>query len=1175
MKTLTRELKTLPKIKEAFDQLHTKKAAYSITGCTDSSKLHLMSCLGEGFKFVLIIAPDDLRVRQIMEDYKLFDKEIIQYPAKDLMFYRADIKGYELARERMKCLRRILENQSATIVTTFDSLMAHQTPLEVLKNNILHISVQSTVEEKALAKKLVMMGYEKSYKVEQPGQFSIRGGIVDIFELTEENPYRIELWGDDVDSIRSFDVGSQRSVESLENIVIYPATEMILTDEEISAGISKITDEASVQAKKLRDSFFTEAAHKVETDIKALREEVLEFKNLVNLDSYMDYFFEKPGTFLSLFSRDDSVIFIDEPLRVANHAKSVETEFNDSMSHRLEKGYVIPGQMNILCPAEEIRAKIADFPVAMFEELKLLSPFDNLKDIETIELKTKPIQSYNNSFEALVRDITKYHEQKYKVILLSGSGTRAQRLASDLQDHDFLAFYSDNSDRELIAGEIETFHGYISKGYEFPDIKLAVISETDIFGQRHNKRKRKRYDGQSIREFAELSIGDYVVHEYHGLGIYRGIEQIVTEGITKDYIKVEYREGGNLYVLASNLSVLQKYASADAKPPKLSKLGTQEWVKTKEKVKVATELVAKDLVELYAKRQQIAGYKFGPDTVWQREFEEMFPFRETEDQLQAIEETKKDMESSKIMDRLICGDVGFGKTEVAIRAAFKAVQEGKQVVFLVPTTILAQQHYDTFRERMKDFPIRVDLLSRFRTTSEIKSTLSDLKKGFVDIVIGTHRVLSKDVEYKDLGLLIIDEEQRFGVSHKEKIKKLKEPVDVLTLTATPIPRTLHMSLIGIRDMSVLEEAPEERQPIQTYVMEYNEEMVREAIVRELARGGQVYYVYNRVNNIAEVAAEIARLVPEARVTFAHGQMPEKDLEYVMYQFINHEIDVLVSTTIIETGMDISNVNTMIIHDSDRLGLSQLYQLRGRVGRSNRTAYAFLMYRKDRLLSGEAEKRLSAVREFTDLGSGYKIAMKDLEIRGAGNLLGKSQHGHMQAVGYELYCKMLQEAVLNLKGIETMVDFDTSVDLEADAYIPSEYIVNEVQKLDIYKRIAAIENDAEQRDMRDELMDRFGAIPTCADNLLRIATIRARAHELFFTEVRGKNGVIVFTVKKDAKLNPNGVIGLFEKYPRLSFSNKSYQFVLKYDETGFPEKDEKVLLNTVEDILRSMHAFLAV
>lgn len=1175
MKTLTRELKTLPKIKEAFDQLHTKKAAYSITGCTDSSKLHLMSCLGEGFKFVLIIAPDDLRVRQIMEDYKLFDKEIIQYPAKDLMFYRADIKGYELSRERMKCLRRILENQSATIVTTFDSLMAHQTPLEVLKNSIMHISVQSTVDEKALSKKLVMMGYEKSYKVEQPGQFSVRGGIVDIFELTEENPYRIELWGDDVDSIRSFDVGSQRSIESLESIVIYPATEMILTDEEISAGISKITDEASKQAKKLRDSFLTEASHRVETDIKALREEVLEFKNLVNLDSYMDFFFEKPGTFLSLFSQEDSVIFIDEPLKVASHAESVETEFKDSMSHRLEKGYVIPGQMNILCPTEEIRAKIAGFPFAMFEELKVSSPFDKLKDIESIELKVKPIQSYNNSFEALVRDITKYHEQKYKVILLSGSGTRAQRLASDLQDHDFIAFYSDNSDRELVAGEVETFHGYISKGYEFPDIKLAVISETDIFGQRQNKRKKKRYDGQSIREFTELSIGDYVVHEYHGLGIYRGIEQIVTEGITKDYIKVEYREGGNLYVLASNLSVLQKYASADAKTPKLSKLGTQEWVKTKEKVKAATELVARDLVELYAKRQQIAGYRFGPDTVWQREFEEMFPFRETEDQLQAIEETKKDMESSKIMDRLICGDVGFGKTEVAIRAAFKAVQEGKQVVFLVPTTILAQQHYDTFRERMKDFPIRVDLLSRFRTTSEIKTTLSDLKKGFVDIVIGTHRVLSKDVEFKDLGLLIIDEEQRFGVSHKEKIKKLKESVDVLTLTATPIPRTLHMSLVGIRDMSVLEEAPEERQPIQTYVMEYNEEMVREAIVRELARGGQVYYVYNRVNNIAEVAAEISRLVPEARVTFAHGQMPEKDLEYVMYQFINHEIDVLVSTTIIETGMDISNVNTMIIHDSDRLGLSQLYQLRGRVGRSNRTAYAFLMYRKDRLLKEEAEKRLSAIREFTDLGSGYKIAMKDLEIRGAGNLLGKSQHGHMQAVGYELYCKMLQEAVLNLKGIETMVDFDTLVDLEADAYIPAEYIVNEVQKLDIYKRIAAIENDAEQRDMRDELMDRFGAIPTCADNLLRIATIRARAHELFFTEVRGKNGVIVFTVKKDARLNPNGVIGLFEKYPRLSFSNKSYQFVLKYDETGFPEKDEKILLNTVEDILRSMHAFLAV
>ena len=635
--------------------------------------------------------------------------------------------------------------------------------------------------------------------------------------------------------------------------------------------------------------------------------------------------------------------------------------------------------------------------------------------------------------------------------MLSGSRTRAKRLAEDLRDHELAAVYSEDAFREVQNGEVLTYYGHVNKGFEYPLLKFVVISESDIFGKERKKKKKKQYQGQKINDFNELKVGDYVVHESHGLGIYRGIEKVEMERVVKDYLKIEYRDGGNLYILATGLDVIQKYATADAaKTPKLNKLGSKEWEKTKAKVRSAVDVVAKELVELYALRQQSQGHSFGKDTVWQREFEEMFPFEETQDQLQAIEDTKADMESTKIMDRLVCGDVGYGKTEIAIRAAFKAVQEGKQVVYLVPTTILAQQHYNTFVQRMKDFPIRTDLLSRFRTAGEIKQSLSDLKKGFVDILIGTHRVLSKDVEFKDLGLLIIDEEQRFGVAHKEKIKQLKENVDVLTLTATPIPRTLHMSLIGIRDMSVLEEAPNDRLPIQTYVMEYNEEMVREAIVRELARGGQVYYVYNRVNNIADVAAGVAKLVPEANVAFAHGQMKEHELEKIMFDFVAGEIDVLVSTTIIETGLDISNANTMIIHDSDSLGLSQLYQLRGRVGRSNRTAYAFLMYKRDKMLKEVAEKRLAAIKEFTDLGSGFKIAMRDLEIRGAGNLLGMKQHGHMEAVGYDLYCKMLNEAVKNLKGIPTSpADFATTVDLDVDAFIPASYIVNEVQKLDIY------------------------------------------------------------------------------------------------------------------------------
>ena len=692
--------------------------------------------------------------------------------------------------------------------------------------------------------------------------------------------------------------------------------------------------------------------------------------------------------------------------------------------------------------------------------------------------------------------------------------------------------------------------------------------------KKRKKKKKKTYEGRKINDFNELKIGDYVVHENHGLGIYRGIEKVEVEKVVKDYIKIEYRDSGNLYVLATGLDVIQKYASADARQPKLNKLGTLEWSRTKSKVREATGEVAKDLVELYALRQQKNGFRYGQDTVWQKEFEELFPFEETEDQLAAIEATKKDMESTKIMDRLICGDVGYGKTEIAIRAAFKAVQEGKQVVYLVPTTILAQQHYNTFVQRMKDYPVRIDLLSRFRTSGEQKKTIEDLKKGFVDIVIGTHRVLSADVKYKDLGLLVIDEEQRFGVSHKEKIKKMKENVDVLTLTATPIPRTLHMSLVGIRDMSVLEEAPGDRMPIQTYVMEYNEEMVREAIVRELSRNGQVYYVYNRVNHIADVTAAIQALVPEAVVAFAHGQMQERELERIMYDFINGEIDVLVSTTIIETGLDISNVNTMIIHDSDNMGLSQLYQLRGRVGRSNRTAYAFLMYKRDKMLKEVAEKRLAAIKEFTDLGSGFKIAMRDLEIRGAGNLLGSRQHGHMQAVGYDLYCKMLNEAVKSLKGIETAEDFVTSVDLDVDAFLPPAYIVNEVQKLDIYKRIAGIENQSECDDMKEELLDRFGEIPVAAENLLRIAMIRVSAHRLFVTELKGRNGEIRFNLKQDAKIRGERIPELLKKYEKLSFNHKGAPFFLfRYKKCGMVERDAQMLLCFTEEILDAMGMLL--
>ena len=862
-------------------------------------------------------------------------------------------------------------------------------------------------------------------------------------------------------------------------------------------------------------------------------------------------------------------------MRMKEHTSAIELEFRESMAHRAQKGYILPGQMDILFGAEEIAARLTRGRVVSIATMDGKNPF--FKADKKYDIQARSLSSYNNSFETLVKDLTSYKKRGYRILLLSGSRTRAKRLAEDLQEQEINAFYTEDPMREVQPGEVMTCYGRVLKGFEYPLLKFMVISESDIFGTEKKKKKKKRkYEGQKINDFNELKVGDYVVHESHGLGIYQGIEKVEVDRIVKDYMKISYRDGGILYVLATGLDVIQKYASADAgSKPKLNKLGTQEWNRTKSKVRTAVDEVAQDLVELYAVRQQKKGFQYGKDTVWQREFEEMFPFEETEDQLSAIAATKADMESTKIMDRLICGDVGYGKTEIAIRAAFKAVQEGKQVVYLVPTTILAQQHYNTFVQRMKDFPVRVDLLSRFRTAAEQKKTIADLKKGMVDIVIGTHRVLSADVEFKDLGLLIIDEEQRFGVTHKEKIKKMKEDIDVLTLTATPIPRTLHMSLIGIRDMSVLEEAPNERQPIQTFVCEYNDELVREAIVRELSRNGQVYYVYNRVNNIADIAAGIQDLVPEANVAFAHGQMKETELERIMFDFINGEIDVLVSTTIIETGLDISNVNTMIIHDSDQLGLSQLYQLRGRVGRSNRTSYAFLMYKRDKLLKEIAEKRLEAIKEFTDLGSGFKIAMRDLEIRGAGSLLGRSQHGHMQAVGYDLYCKMLNEAVKTLKGIPTIEDFNTVVDLDADAYIPPSYIVNEIQKLDIYKRIAGIEDEKECDDMREELLDRFGEIPKSAANLLRIALIRSHAHHLYITELKGKNEVLQMILRQDAPIVVENIPVLLQEYGgKMTFEPKGTPtFRLRYRKCGVIEKDEEMLLSLTAETLRRMEEIL--
>lgn len=1066
MLALSGPLRDLAEFEEIYKIRREMAGMIRICGCVNSQKTHMMYALSDGCKYKVIVCFGELKAKQVYEEYHFLDDNTYYYPAKDLLFYQADLRSKELVKERMKVLRRISQNEPAAIVTSFDAFMDFLVSKEALNKRVLKIGLDSAVDMRELEQRLSQNGYDREVQIEGPGQFAVRGGIIDIYPLTQELPVRIELWGDEVDSIRTFDVDSQRSVENLSEIEIYPAAE-----------------------------FPGEG--------------------------------EKGVSFLEYFDPEETLLFLDEPVRLLETGQGVEEEFTEAQKRRVESGYEVTDAESGLYTPRQVVSLMNSYSSIGFSALEMrLKDFDVKK---TYHIQTKSMNSYNNSFELLTQDLKRLKRNGYRVVLISGSRTRAKRLAEDLRDYNLSSFYSDDPRREVEPGEIMTVYGYVAEGYEYPFLKFTVISETDIFGKVKKKKKRRIYEGRKIQSFAELKPGDYVVHESHGLGIYQGIEKIEVDKISKDYMKISYAKGGNLYIPATQLDLIQKYAGADAKKPKLNRLGGQEWEKTKARVRGAVKEIARDLVELYAARQEKTGYQYGEDTIWQREFEEMFPFEETQDQLLAIEAVKRDMQSKKIMDRLICGDVGYGKTEIAIRAAFKAVQEDKQVVYLVPTTILAQQHYNTFLQRMKEFPVRVDLMCRFRTAAQQKKTAEDLKRGLVDIVIGTHRVLGNDLKFKDLGLLIIDEEQRFGVQHKEKIKKMKENVDVMTLTATPIPRTLHMSLIGIRDMSVLEEAPDDRLPIQTYVMEYNDEMVREAIERECARQGQVYYVYNRVEDIKEVTANVQKLVPGLTVAYAHGQMKERELERIMYDFINGEIDVLVSTTIIETGLDISNVNTMIIHDADRLGLSQLYQLRGRVGRSNRMAYAFLLYRRDKMLKEVAEKRLSAIREFTDLGSGIKIAMRDLEIRGAGNLLGAEQHGHMEAVGYDLYCKMLNEAVRLLKGETEEEDYATTLDLNVDAYIPDSYIPNEYQKLDIYKRIAAIETEEEMEDMTEELIDRFGDIPKKVNKLLEVAVLKAQAHRAYITAVEQKGDTYTFTMFEKAKVCAERVPGLIEKY----------------------------------------------
>ena len=1128
MRFLNAPLHRIASFQEADRMLKEARGPVQLLGCAESQKVHIMSQAG-GEKTRLIVTYDEREARSLLEDCKLFSRNVLFFPAKDLLFYQADIKSNTIARERMQVMRQIREagDEPFTIVTTMAAMMNTLAPFEQFEAGLIELSEGASCETEAIVIKLVSLGYERVARVEAPGEFTVHGGILDIYDMTAENPYRVEFWDTEIDTIREFSADTQKSMERRESITIYPATELFLNAEQLAEGRKRIEKDYKKNKERFLEKDDLEGGAALQSMMREVTDELNDRYLKGQLERFMPYFFRKLSA-LTDYLPADTLIFLEEPQRMQDYGTGTEEEFMESFRIRLEKGMALPEQGSIMRTVRETMTLLATGRTMVFTGLDTM--LTGIHVNERYSIDCQPLVSFRGNVSNMMAELKRCMSQKYSVVLFCPSRTRGSRMAEELRENGIKAYYDEDSEREVEPGTMLVTHGNLHRGFLYPQLKFMVMTEGDIFGGEKKKRSaKKKTDSRKALNFSELSVNDYVVHESYGIGIYQGVVKMTADDVDRDYMKISYGKSGTLYIPVTNLDVVQKYASADAKPPRLNKLDSPDWKKTKTRVRAAVQEVAEELVSLYASRQNGTGYVYSPDTVWQKEFEELFPYEETQDQLDAIDAVKADMESGKIMDRLICGDVGFGKTEVAIRAAFKAVQDGKQVAYLVPTTILAQQHFNTFTQRMQEQGTQIELMSRFRTPEQIRSSISRLKRGTADIVIGTHRILSKDVEFKDLGLLIIDEEQRFGVKHKEQIKQLKNNVDVLTLTATPIPRTLHMSMIGVRDMSVLSEAPTDRQAIQTYVMEYSEELVREAISRELARDGQVYYVYNRVSDIQEVTAKVQALVPDATVAFAHGKMSEHELERVMLAFIEGEIDVLVSTTIIETGLDIPNVNTIIVHDAERYGLSQLYQLRGRVGRSNRQAYAFIMYRKNHALSEETQKRLEAIRQFTELGSGVKIAMQDLEIRGAGAVLGNAQSGHMTLVGYDLYCKMLSEAVKKARGDEDFVeDFDTILDIRVDAYIPESYIGQETLKLEIYKKISFIMSDEDKESLTDELIDRFGELPRQTENLMEVALLRNMARSVFISEVKGNAMELKFKFVPFARVKTENLPVLLEK-----------------------------------------------
>ena len=1139
MNFLIKTLEENKKFQELTKQI-SKTGPIAISGLVDVEKLHVLAgILNETKRPMVLVTYNEIQARKLYQDLKKFIKQTYFFPKKEITSYDYVAQSKEIEYKRIDVLNKMYlakqQKEPIIIVTTIEAVMQKMIAKDTLYQNVIDFKVGKTYLLDGIKEKLVGLGYERSDLIENKGQFSIRGGIVDV-GLSEKIGVRIEFWGDEVDSIRFFQISSQRSTEMLKEITIFPAHELIVQD-------------LSEAVKNIQEKYPEEI------------EDIELIKNgdyISKINKYFNEFYENQASFLDYMS-DEYLLLLDENSKINQRKTNIIEDNNKLIESLVEKEKFVP----------EAIENISKFEYN-FEEKQIiyLEQNDSIKNIQKYYFETREINFYNLQLDLLLADIVTYQKNKKKVVLLAGNEISAKKLCDILKENQINYKYEQEAEN-VKPGEIIVTIGGFSSGFENYDLNLIVISLQNNF-EEPVKRKKKLSstfkDSEKI-VFADLKPGDIVVHQTHGIGQFIGVNTITADGVTKDYIKIKYRNDDILYVPTNSLDSVRKYiGGGDNSSPRLNKLGGKEWSATTSKVKKNLEAVAKDLIELYAKRQKIKGFSFSPDTPWQKQFEDSFPYTETDDQLRCIQDVKKDMEKPQPMDRLLCGDVGYGKTEVAIRAAFKAVMDQKQVAYLVPTTILANQQYEEFKTRMQEFAINVELLNRFKTKKEQDEIIKKLKLGEVDVVVGTHRLLSEDVNFKDLGLLIIDEEHRFGVKDKEKIKKLRTNIDVLTMTATPIPRTLHMSIVGVRDMSVIYEPPHNRKPVQTYVLEYDQEVITEAITKEIERGGQVFYLFNQVEGIEKKANEISMLVPEAKVGFAHGKMSGRELEEIMESFINHEINVLVCTTILESGIDIPNANTIIVENADRLGLAQLYQIRGRVGRSDKQAYAYVTYKRDKLLSEVADKRLKAIKEFTEFGSGFKIAMRDLEIRGAGSMLGEMQHGHMEQVGYDTYCKLLDEVIKEMQGIEVVEEQDVQIDLAVSSYIPDNFIENSSQKIEIYQNIALCRTEEELQNVIDEVIDRYGRLPKELENLIDIARIKQLARKANILKIaQRENGIVFYFVKE--KIKPEMVNTLITKYPMLvKFSNAVEPYVtLRIKENENIIEKAKEFLKTVIEI----------